>query len=33
MRLRVQQEGIGGGDASQTAINVLAPPFGVGLPD
>ena len=28
MRFRVQQEGIGGGDASRTVANVLAPPFG-----
>ena len=28
MCFRVQQKGIGGGDASRTAANVLAPPLG-----
>jgi hypothetical protein len=32
MRLRVQQEGIGGGDAESNR-HVLAPPFRVGLPE
>ena len=28
MAFREKQEGIGGGDASRTPANVLAPPFG-----